>query len=124
MGINVTRPFELAPEVKVPTITPNWGSITAALKGVLKTELAVALEGVEADLQLIADDIAPVLVSAVASGDTKLKNELLAQLAGIAEIHKIRGNAAAWDGLKRVASIVLSVLSIGVGAAVKAATGL
>jgi len=124
MSIVVSRPFNEAVSgpigLPTPQIVPqpilNLGEMANQLLAILKTELKDALSEAQVDVDAIAKDIAPVLISAIASGDTKLKAELEAQLVAIAEIHKIRGNAAAWRVVKQVSSIALSAVSVGLSA--------
>lgn len=117
------RPFGFPDPVPVPKPVLNVKSIAESLKGIIAEELLKVIPDVEGDLQVIASEIAPVLVSAALSGDKALRAELEAQIVAIAEINKIRGNAAAHAAIKRVANFALSVLSVGITAAVKGATG-
>ena len=116
----VNRPsfLNMPEDTPVPKPIMNWNEIAKSVTGILTAELQGLLADVDADLRLVAQEIAPVIVSAVAAGDTALKAELLAQLEAIAEIHKIRGNARAWAVVSKVSSVVLQVLSVGVAAAV------
>ena len=123
MGIVVSRPFDFPDKPKVLPPVLNLPAIVNSLKGILSDELLKVLPDVEADLQAFASQIAPVLVSAAVSGDTALRSELQAQIVAIAEINRIRGNAAAHATIIRVANFGLAVLSVGITAAVKAATG-
>lgn len=121
---NVSRPGNLEfRNIPVPPPVLNIKSIAESLKGIIGNELIKLLPDLQADLLQITNEIAPVLVSAAVSGDTKLRKELEAQIVAIAEIGKIRGNAAAIETIKNVAGFALSILSVGIGAAVKAATG-
>jgi len=124
MGItNISRPFDFPSKPKVTPPVTNLPSIVESLRGIIAEELLKVIPEVGADLQQIASEIAPVLVSAAMSGDVALRKELEAQIFAIAEINKIRGNAAAHAAINRVAGFALSVLSIGITAAVRAATG-
>lgn len=120
MAIPVSRPFEVPEPVFVPKQTFNIKIVTAQLTNILTDELKALITDAEGDLGLLAQEIAPVLVSAVASGDKVLTDELKAQLEGIAEIYKIKSNAAAWRVVQSVSSVLLQALQIGVGIVIKA----
>lgn len=117
-------PFNTAPSAApVPLPITNIKDLTAQIAGQVAAELVDVIEGAGPDLQLIADEIAPVLVSAVAAGDKKLSKELEAQLVGIAEIHNIRVGAAKWRIIKSVSSTVIRAGSVFLQAAIGGGLG-
>jgi hypothetical protein len=113
---NVSRPGHMEPEVFRKIVPPvlNLKGIAESLKGIIANQLISRLPELEADLLQITNEIAPVLVSAAVSGDTALRGELEAQIVAIAEINRIRGNAAAIATIKEIAGFALSILSIGI----------
>lgn len=119
MPIPASRPFEVPAVVPVPKPVYNLKDLANQLKGVLTAELQGLLGDVQADLAALSAEIAPVLVSAVATGDKALTKELVAQLEGIAEIHKIKANARAWAVIRSVTNVALGALSIGFSAVTK-----
>lgn len=116
---NLTRPFAYPEKVSVPQPIINVKDLSDRLKGILKDELLTLLPDFKDDLALLAQDIAPILISATLAGDTKLKAEVEAQLGIIADIYKIRGSAEVWKIVKQVSGIALQVLAVGLAAVTK-----
>jgi len=126
MPINVSRPFPWAKgnqpapvDAPIPQPITNLKDMKDAVVNVLIEQISEFTEGLAPDLQAISNDIAPLLISAASTGDTKLQGELLTQLELIGDIHKIRGNAAFWKGVTNVSNVLLQGLVIGLGAIVK-----
>ena len=72
----------------------------------------LAVEGA-ADLTVVANEIAPALAVAAASGDEELTEELRVQIDTILEINQIRISAAALNTVFTVSQIVLRAAAAG-----------
>lgn len=120
---NVSRPGNLEMVPKNPQVALDGKAIVAQLKNILDVELLSQLPDLKDDLLQITSQIAPVIVSASLAGDYKLRGEAMVQLELIADINKIRGNAAAIAVIKRVAGVALGILSTGIAAGIRGVTG-
>lgn len=109
-------PFAMPKEpTAYPARQPNYRQITDGIALILAEELAMVIDEAETDLQLLAEEIAPLLVSAAAVGDAEMVMEIEAQVMAIAEVHKIRVATAAMEAVHRIAGITLRTLSIALG---------
>lgn len=114
-------PFTPVPSPTPESPTPtNLKEIASQLKVVIQKELADLLEAAQSDVSGIAAELAPILVSAAASGDTKMTAELEAQVALLRETYRIMGSKAGWRTLKSVSNIAIGALSSGLKAALGA----
>ena len=116
-------PFTPTPAPPSPPPEFDHGAVTAKLKETISGELAALFSEALPDLQTLAGEIAPVLVTAVATGDTKLTEELEAQISMIAEIHNIRANAAKWRVLLSISKVALGALSSGLSSLIDVTGG-
>ena len=109
-------PFDMPKEPSAyPTRQPNYRQITDGVALILAEELTMVIDEAETDLQLLAEEIAPILVSAAAVGDEEMVREVEDQILAIAEVHKIRVATAAMEAVHRIAGITLRTLSVALG---------
>jgi hypothetical protein len=91
----------------------NTKKLTSELSDLLRAELRTLTTGTDADLKIIAEQIAPQLVEAAVRGDKDLTKELEAQIKGIVAVHKIRAARSINATVIGTARIALKALTIG-----------
>ena len=107
-------PFDVPEPPKTP---PPFDTrkVTSELGKLLGDALMEVSQGATTDLIHIADQVAPLLVTAVATGDTALQEELEEQIGMIAEINHIRADTKAREVLMASSRIAFGALSVGLG---------
>lgn len=104
--------FDVPPD-RDPPPEFNLRAVTAELAETIHREVFTLLGEASEDLQTIGAEIAPILVTAVATGDVELTEELKAQLRMIADIHNIRASKAKWRAILAVSATAVRALSLG-----------
>ncbi len=104
-------------------IQVDWEGLAKGLGGVLSGELRGILEGAEADLQAYGVDIAGSLARSIAEGKDGLTQELRGQLKALAEVHRLRINAASWEFFEQLLTVAVRAAGAVLAAAGDTALG-